>query len=193
MLTNKMKKTKESGMTLIETLIVITIGLVFVALALTVYGSDRDKNNVRNETENISLIYNQTMDLFSNDTLDKFDTKKAVEIGIMPKKMKVLGGTVKNAWGGEVTVTGAAQSTLTLTTARVPAGSICIDLLINQAEVGWTDYDVGGKGGAFEEMTVSDLFTNCSGSGTKTIEFKYDSGGEKIGIGTGSGNSSDGE
>ena len=175
------KNKETSGITLIETLIVITVGLVFIALAITVYGSDRDKNNVRNETENISLIYNQTMDLFSNDTLDKFDTKKAIEIGIMPQKMKVLGGTVKNAWGGEVTVTGAAPSTLTLTTARVPAGNVCIELVRNQAKVGWTNYTVsGGKEGncnsAFEDMTVSTLSTHCKGDGTKKIEFKYDAG-----------------
>ena len=180
MLTNKMKKTKESGMTLIETLIVITVGLVIVALALTVYGSVRDKNNVRNETENLSLIYNQTMDLFSGEELtDDFDIAKAVEMGIVPQKMKILGtgagATVRNAWGGAVTVEGESPSTLTLTTARVPAGNVCIELVRNQAKVGWTHYDVGGKGTAFEDMTVSVLSTNCSGSGTKTIEFKYDS------------------
>ena len=174
MLTNKMKKTKESGMTLIETLIVITVGLVIVALALTVYGSVRDKNNVRNETENLSLIYNQTMDLFSGDTLDGFDEEKAIEMGIIPQKMKVINSTVRNSWGGAVEIEGDDKQSLVLTTARVPAGNVCIELVRNQAKVGWTHYEVAGTGSAFENMTVSELSTNCSGSGTKVIEFKYD-------------------
>ena len=178
MLTNKMKKTKESGMTLIETLIVITIGLVFVALALTVYGSVRDKNNVRNETENLSLIYNQTMDLFSGEELTaSFNIAKAIEMGIVPQKMKIIGGsTVRNSWGGTVTVAGASPSTLTLETARVPAGNVCIELVRNQAKVGWTHYGIGETADKkFEEMTVSGLSTLCKGSGTKTIQLKYDS------------------
>ena len=176
MLTNKMKKTKESGMTLIETLIVITVGLVIVALALTVYGSVRDKNNVRNETENLSLIYNQTMDLFSGDTLQGLTTKVAVEMGIIPQKMKVIGSDVKNAWGGAVEVTGTAPSTLTLTTARVPAGNVCIELIRNQSKAGWTHYGIGlAADEVFEDMTVLELNKSCTGKGTKTIAFEYDS------------------
>lgn len=189
MLTNKMKKTKDiSGMTLIETLIVITVGLVIVALALTVYGSVRDKNNVRNETENLSLIYNQTMDLFSGDTLAGLTTEVAVQMGIIPQKMKVLvGKDVKNAWGGAVEVTGAEPSTLTLTTARVPAGNVCIELVRNQAKAGWTHYGIGVSADQiFENMTVLGLNTLCKGKGTKTIAFKYDStftGGTGTGTG----------
>ena len=168
-----------SGMTLIETLVVFSVGLVVIALALTVYRSVSNKMNVKNETENLSIIYTQTMDLFSEESTADLTNKVAIESGIIPDKMKIIGDLVKNTWGGAVTVTGGVPSDLLVVYERVPKGGTCIDLVRNQRKVGWTDYKVGaGDLIKYSAMKVIDLTTACKGEVAEDnviIHFKYSS------------------
>lgn len=185
MLNRKMDK-KISGMTLIETLVVFSVGLVVIALALTVYRSVSNKMNVKNETENLSIMFTQTMDLFSEETTKDLTTALAIEAGIIPDKMKIVGSTVRNTWGGAVTIDGGggadgAEGDILVVYDRVPTGNTCIDLVRNQRKVGWTNYDIGGDTGAavqYSAMKTAELTTSCKGAaGKDTIQlsFKYKS------------------
>ena len=51
------KAKKQGGLTLIESLVVVGILLGIIAIALTLYGTIRDKLNVKNESENISVMF----------------------------------------------------------------------------------------------------------------------------------------
>lgn len=177
MLSKKVDK-KISGMTLIETLVVFSVGLVVIALALTVYRSVSNKMNVKNETENLSIMYTQTSDLFSEETTDNLDTKLAIEAGIIPDKMRIIGDRVTNTWGGAVTIEGEADtSNITVVYNRVPRGDTCIDLIRNQRKVGWTHYGFNDTPTEFySEMKVTDLTEGCkkvSGGDNIVLSFMY--------------------
>lgn len=82
----------QKGLTLIESLVVVGILLGIVAVALTLYGTVRDRLNVKNESENASVIYSQVVDLYSDEVTSTLkNISQAVEAGIIPKKMSITG------------------------------------------------------------------------------------------------------
>ena len=170
MLDKKVGK-KISGMTLIETLVVITVGLTVIALALTVYNSVSNKLNVKSETENLSIMYSGVRDLFSEEPLNGdsgIDNELLVSAGVIPDKMKVIGGdTIKNTWGGDVTFDALDEYNFTVTYEDVKSGSVCIDLVRNQRKIGWGGATVGGTDVDYSAIVVSDLTTACEGTNGK--------------------------
>lgn len=173
---NLSKTGKRSGLTLIESLVVVGILLGIVAIALTLYGTVKDRLNVKNESENISFIYAQVSDLFSDETTDDLENELAVQSGIFPKKMKITGDKVYNAWGGAVVVKGASSSNgFTLEYKKVPKDGVCVDLVRNQRKVGWDLAAVGSLDVVYSDMTTSEISKACNtGSGeSTTVIFEY--------------------
>jgi len=137
----------QKGLTLIESLVVVGILLGIVAVALTLYGTVRDRLNVKNESENASVIYSQVVDLYSDEMTDSLeDISQAVEAGIIPKKMSITGtGTSKvvtDSWGGKVGLKGNGTTGFELTYPRVPSGDVCVSFIKNQKKVGWDKFGV---------------------------------------------------
>ena len=177
MLDKKVGK-KISGMTLIETLVVITVGLTVIALALTVYNSVSNKLNVKSETENLSIMYSGVRDLFSEEPLEDIDNELLISAGVIPDKMKVIGDLIKNTWGGDVTFEGVDDYNFEVTYEGVSNGSVCIDLVRNQRKIGWESASVGGTEIDYSAIVVSDLATACEGtSGKVDIVFSTTIGG----------------
>lgn len=160
------KTKKQHGLTLIESLVVVGILLGIIAIALTLYGTVRDRLNVKNESENISFIFSQVTDLFSDEQTDDLDNQLAVEAGIIPKKMKTTGNTVYNSWDGKVEIEGTGNNGFTLEYDRVPVGAVCVDLVRNQRQVGWDSVQVGSSNEiTYSGLKISSLATACN-SGT---------------------------
>lgn len=155
---------KEKGLTLIESLVVVGILLGIVAIALTLYGTVRDRLNVKNESENVSFMYSQVTDLFSDEGTDDLDNDLAIEAGIIPKKMKTSGSNIYNAWDGKVTIEGTGTNAFEIKSERVPAGDVCVNLIRNQRKVGWDAYEVGSNGESYSEMKTASLSKNCQGT-----------------------------
>lgn len=155
---------KEKGLTLIESLVVVGILLGIVAIALTLYGTVMDRLNVKNESENISFMYAQVTDLFSDEGTEDLDNELAIQAGIIPQKMKKSGSNIFNPWDGKVTIEGSGVNAFEIRTERVPAGDVCVNLVRNQRKVGWDSYEVGSGGENFSEMKTSSLAKNCEGS-----------------------------
>lgn len=160
---------KVSGLTLIETLVVFSIALLIISLALLTYRLVSDKFNVRNETENITLIFNQTKELLSYESTNQLNNGFAYDAGIIPEKMKVLksvdGAIIKNAWGGDVNIKGYELYNISLLYSGVPKGGACIDLVRGQRKVGWTHYNVGNNGvnnKDYFDLSMGDLTEDCS-------------------------------
>jgi type II secretory pathway pseudopilin PulG len=167
---------KNAGLTLIESLVVVGILLGIVAIALTLYGTVKDRLNVKNESENISFVYSQVIDLFSDETTDDLENDLAIESGIFPKKMKIVGDQVYNSWGGTVVVKGDnGGNGFMLTYNKVPKGGVCGDLIRNQRKVGWDSASLGSDKIDYADMTASKLAAGCNaGSGeTVNIIFEY--------------------
>lgn len=151
------------GLTLIESLVVVGILLGIVAVALTLYGTVRDRLNVKNESENISFMFSQVRDLYSDETTGgSLDLGVAIDAGVIPSKMTVTdGGKVYNTWGGEIDLEGEGDNGFILTYEKVPSGSVCVNLVSNQKKVGWDSYEVEGKGGGFSSLKAAKLAADC--------------------------------
>lgn len=153
------------GLTLIESLVVVGILLGIVAVALTLYGTVRDKLNVKNESENISYMFSQVRDLYSDEVTEgSLNLGVAIDAGIIPTKMNVSGTTVYNTWGGEIDLEGEGDNGFVLTYEKVPSGSVCVSLISNQKKVGWDSYKVENNDGGFSSMKASQLAVDCKSS-----------------------------
>lgn len=163
---------KEKGLTLIESLVVVGILLGIVAIALTLYGTVKDRLSVKNTSEDISFMYAQITDLFSDEGTSDLDTELAIAAGIVPNKSKVIGTTVYNSWDGKVTIDGEDQNGFEISLEKVPEGNVCIDLVRNQRKVGWDRYEVGSTGALYSAMKTMDLAGHCkSNSDYVTVTF----------------------
>lgn len=163
---------KEKGLTLIESLVVVGILLGIVAIALTLYGTVRDRLNVKNTSEDISFMYAQITDLFSDEGTNDLDTELAIQSGIVPTKMKVIGTNVYNSWDGKVDITGNGTNAFSISLEKVPSGDVCINLVRNQRKVGWEAYEVGSDGDDFSDLKTASLSEHCkSNSTTVTVTF----------------------
>lgn len=170
---NKMGKQK--GLTLIESLVVVGILLGIVAVALTLFGTVRDRLNVKNESENASFVYSQIVDLYSDEATANLDTETAIQAGVVPKKMNVVNGKITDAWGGKVEIEGSGTSAFQLSYSRVPTGDVCVNFVKNQKKVGWDSVDIGSGGGAYSEIRNADIAKDCeSADDYIMITFKRD-------------------
>lgn len=164
---------KEKGLTLIESLVVVGILLGIVAIALTLYGTVMNRLNVKNESENISFMFAQVTDLFSEEGTDDLNNELALQAGIIPKKMRVVNGTVYNAWDGKLTIEqGNGANSFEIKTEKVPSGDVCVNLVRNQRKVGWDSYEVGTQGEAYSEMKTTSVSKNCNSANDRvTVTF----------------------
>lgn len=151
----------QKGLTLIESLVVVGILLGIVAVALTLYGTVRDRLNVKNESENASVIYSQVVDLYSDEATSELKTiSDAVDAGIIPRKMSVTGKDTKivtDSWGGKVTLIGTGLTGFDLTFPRVPSGDVCVSFIKNQKKVGWDQFN----GEPYSGSTNSSIAKAC--------------------------------
>lgn len=159
---------KQKGLTLIESLVVVGILLSIVAVALTLFGTVKDRLNVKNESENASFIFSQVVDLYADEETKDLTLEQAVEAGVIPKKMNRTGNVVTDSWGGKIEIEGDGETGFTLTYPRVPKGDVCVSFVKNQKKVGWDKVSIGssGSGTEFSSLTNSELSSTCSaGSG----------------------------
>lgn len=173
MLKNKINMNKkEKGLTLIESLVVVGILLGIVAIALTLYGTVRDRLSVKNTSEDVSFMYAQITDLFSDEGTEDLDTDLAIQSGIVPSKMKVVGSTVYNSWDGKVTIDGTGTNAFEVSIEKVPSGDVCINLIRNQRKVGWDKYSVGSTEQEYSTMKTLDLSEHCK-SNLKNVNISF--------------------
>lgn len=160
----------QKGLTLIESLVVVGILLGIVAVALTLYGTVRDRLNVKNESENASVIYSQLVDLYSDEPTGTLTAiGQAVDSGIIPKKMSITGTSpskvVTDSWGGKVTLKGVGTTGFELTFPRVPSMEVCVSFVKNQKKVGWDEFTVGTTKVVYSASTNASITKACKKAG----------------------------
>ncbi|EAS0547727.1 prepilin-type N-terminal cleavage/methylation domain-containing protein [Salmonella enterica] len=167
----KVKNEKQSGFTLIESMVVMIIGVMVLAGAATGINKLFVANNVSTEAQNIQTIAANMKMVASAEGgfADISDTATAESLKIFPANMKQDGaGNVKNVWGGAVNVKGAADS-YELVYNSVPAEE-CVQIASKLRTAGWNKLDVGGteiKAGT----PLSDIQKACGDSGNKVFTF----------------------
>jgi len=145
---------KQKGLTLIESLVVVGILLGIIAVALTLYGTVKDRLNVKNESENASFIFSQVVDLYSDESTTNITQDDAIDAGIFPKKMNIVGSNVTNSWGGKVTIDGGTDTGFSLVYEKVSNGDVCVNFVRNQKKVGWDSVDISANGSDNVDITL---------------------------------------
>jgi hypothetical protein len=105
---------------------ILLIGLMFILimLAITLYGTVKDKVNIQKETETLTAIHKNNENTSTIQTL--------------------------NAWDGNVSVQ-KIKNVLEITYTKVPAIESCFMMVIKQENVGWDSISVGSK--TFDDTT----------------------------------------
>lgn len=143
---------KLSGITLVEALSVIALGLVLISLALQQYFSAREKTRVTATTTDLSSIYTNTLDFFDGADTTNLDNQLADEAGLIPGSMRVdAGNNIKNAFLGDVTF--ASENDIngnptgfSVEFDNISDSDVCIKVLQSQELTGWDEFETESLG-----------------------------------------------
>lgn len=161
MLINKSKKT-QSGFSLVELLAVVGIGGALIAGALLLVNDVNAKKEIKQNSENISAIYSNMNNLFSDEEVIT-DAQALITSGVFPSTLKIVGTTIKNSSGGEVSIesNGSSKDGYILNYEKVKAAA-CVEILKNQKRVGWDDYQVDDNTATdLSSASVTDFAGHC--------------------------------
>lgn len=172
MLINKVEK-KENGFSLVELLAVVGIGGALIAGALLLVNDVNAKKEIKQGSENISAIYANMENLFSDETVDGVTMQELVNAGVFPSTLKISGDSVTNSNGGDILITPDGDG-YTLSYPKVKQ-SACVEILKNQRRVGWdqwgTSINAGKENRATAGVTMSTTsvrdFADAGACGTK--------------------------
>ena len=95
-------------MSILETVGALIVGLLLIAAAAFGLYSAFGKSNVATTEQNLVLLRMQTQQLFFGTNYDNLDNDVAMSAGIVPKAF-IKGDSMKNAWGGDVTLANVPQ------------------------------------------------------------------------------------
>lgn len=131
-------KGKKSGITLIEALIVIALGIGLIAAGLTLFSSGQNTNKVKDESSNIGQIYTATSSIYMSDVVASTIQADAVKAGVFGKTLRIIGTTtVKNSWDGDVTLARLDDTSFSLTYTNIPEDKPCVDLINSTRKSGF--------------------------------------------------------
>lgn len=172
-LMNKAKKS-ESGFSLVELLAVVGIGGALVAGALLLVGDVQSKREIKAHSENISTIFNNMQNLFSDEPVDG-DEDVLITAGVFPSSLNIdeSARTIKTMGGGLVEIEDKNNDGFQLTYNKIKT-STCVEVIKAQRSVGWDKWSVKGgnqnadatNGTAFDGTTVSSIAGVCGTEGS---------------------------
>lgn len=137
-------RSRSRGLTLTETVLAIAVGAVVLVGGVMMYMGAVGNNQLNDANTQLQATVSGVRQLYAGQsTYASLTNAVAIAGRIFPAAM-VDGGSVRNPWKGDVTVTGAASS-FTVQFARVPQDS-CAKLI---------SMNTSGMGGAVQGITVN--------------------------------------
>ncbi len=169
-------KGKKSGITLIEALIVIALGIGLIAAGLVLFSSGQNTNKVKEETSNIGQIYTKISSIYQSDEVPTTLHNDAIAAGVFGKSLKLVtaatgtpASRVQNSWEGSVLLTRVTPLSYTLTYSNVPEGQPCVDLVNATRKSGFKRMDINSAGvQLISAMTQNSIITACE-NGTNDV------------------------
>lgn len=161
---------KQAGMTLIEAIVVITLGALAIGGALSLYNNASAGQHASQMVSDSSAIRASVKSLYANNGGYGVGSLNSVLINSnkVPTSMSVSGTTITHQLNGTVTVTGAT-TTFTAAFTNIPT-DVCTNLL--SASSGYSQIVVGANA-AITTFPVSPATasTQCSAAALQTVTF----------------------
>jgi prepilin-type N-terminal cleavage/methylation domain-containing protein len=169
-LKNKNSLQKQKGVTLIEVLAVVIIGVLIIVGAFTLYGNAQSKQNENATMTGIMAIQANVRDLFYGQGYDDVDNDTMVNASGIPSSFQVDESTtpftITHPLGGDVSVsTGDTSSEFGITVGGVPQAT-CITM--------------AGRNSGFLEVTVNGNAVENSGEAAGSCTDPEDGTGNTI-------------
>jgi len=162
---------RQEGLTMIETLIALVIGLLVIGVVFIIFNQVQGSQNVSTAKQNIGTLRSGVDGLFQNqkDYTNLTDTV-AINAKIPPSSMVTTGGALKDVWGGAVTLQADTVNGNSAQFDIVYNGlpqSACMKL--GQFSRGsWAAATINGTA---VTGTVSDASSNCASGSGNTITY----------------------
>lgn len=156
-------KSKNKGLTLIESLIWFSIFAVVMVSVFVAYQLYKVKSDGVTAGKDLSTIYMNIDKFFGAEGTLGLDNELAMQLGVFPKHLKVKGNNVYNVYGGTIVVNGSDQKTFTVTYFGIPSGASCTNLLLTQKNTGWYMANVSGESVFFDSTFKMSTVSNACG------------------------------
>lgn len=152
-------------MSILETVGALIVGLLLIGAAAFGLYSAFGKVNVGTVEQNLVLLRMQTQQFFFGTNYDNLDNDVAIKAGIVPKAF-LKGESLKNAWGGDITLTGDSSSgTFSIEMDSIPQDA-CIQLARFQPD-SWENVAVNGS--EIDPTDVAAISGSCADDNTLTF------------------------
>ncbi|WP_175885443.1 type 4 pilus major pilin [Burkholderia sp. BCC0044] len=158
----------QKGFTLIETLVVMIVGIVILAAAAAGIGKLFRASEITEEAANLVQLRTQLDSLNSYGGYKGITNAVAIKFKAIPTNMSVKDNKISNIWGGDV-VLGSAQSgrNVYIDYHKVPADA-CQQLVLKLANAGWAHININNQT-ISATPTLKDIGKRCEDGGDNNM------------------------
>lgn len=161
------KAGRQVGLTMIETLIALVIGLFVIGVAFVIYQQLTAGQKVSHARQNLSTIRSAVKELYQHEGSYTFlDNTMAIRADMVPTNMITGPASLVNTWGGSVTISvdPVDSSRFDITSAGIPR-SACMHLGVF-LKGAWDRVLINGTP---VDGTVGKASASCAGGGNTII------------------------
>lgn len=141
----------------------LLIGLLVLGYAASGLHSGFSKSNIASMEENLIILRMQTQQYFNGADYSQLSNDVAIKAGIVPEAF-IKGDQLRNAWGGDITLSSANDNTFIIEITNIPQGE-CTQLARFQADA-WAGVAVNG--GEIDSSDPAAVANACGDTNTIT-------------------------
>lgn len=159
------------ALTLVEALIWFAVFAAVIAGVFALYSAARTSNMITTVNKEIATMYSKSQQFYegtgslgAGELSGANINQVAINLGIIPKTLKVSGSSIKSIFGGNVILYDSIGG-LIMQYTEVPTGKICSGIVSGQKKIGWRFVVVGGLSRVYYDDTykISDVQQLCKG------------------------------
>ena len=165
------------GFTLIETLVVVSVGIIFVALSLGMFRTISSDVKIRVESENLKTMFVKLDAIYKDTRSVSLNNSFALKSNVVPKNMDLIGDNIKHSWRGNVIIEGYPneENSFSIKYTKVPDGKHCGKLIKAQKMVGWDRFFIGSEKLSYMDYDPVKALKACSKkSKTGVVDIIFD-------------------
>jgi len=178
------RQQRQAGLTLAETLLVLAIGALAIVGGTLLYLQATGSNKLNQGINQFVTLQSGIRSLYAGQpNFSGLTTTIVTSANAAPPDMIVSAGTLRNAWGGAVTVANSTDQ-FTISSARIPKNS-CVKMVtlnpggtggsgINQIAAPGGTFTSTGSGSSVIPVSATAAIAACNGSGdSNTITWTF--------------------